>query len=319
MSVEFGVNNTIGWTSVTLSENNILLSIVIIGILLHSSLWFQLFFHKISFNLSFIFSLGYVLTDVLLICSYLVQYGIRSHELTSTSRVSCYFQAYFMFYFNILESVCLTCLNVARYCQIVRNRNVYSLYPHQIILISIIIPLLILINMIIQQNFGWCVVIEKAGLSCSLGYTNIAVRVWNIIFMFFLPIMISFCTSIRCVFFVKETQNQQVIIRRNHHRRLIYRFIIFYTIWLILWGPFMLVTHLDIETVNDQINLAVKICSTIEMSIDGILVYFLDKRFEMAWKKSYFLIIRKLGLEKNARVHPRIEFPLTTNIKTVSP
>jgi len=173
--------------------------------------------------------------------------------------------------------------------------------------------------MIIQQNFGWCVVIEKSGSSCSLGYTNIAVRVWNIIFIFLLPIIISFCASIRCVSFVKHTQTRQVIIRRNHHRRLIYRFIIFYTIWLILWGPFMLVTHLDIEPINDQINFAVKICSTIEMSIDGILVYFLDKRFEMAWKKSYFFIIRKLGLEKNARVHPRIEFPLTTNIKTVSP
>jgi hypothetical protein len=179
-----------------------------------------------------------------------------------------------------------------------------------------IVPALIMINMIVQHSLGWCIVIEESGTSCSLAYNNIGVRVWNEIFFFALPIMISFGTCIKSVLFIKNAHAQQMIARHNHHRRLIYRFISFYTVWLTLWGPFLFFQYLDIEAINGKRSFPLSICSTLEMTIDGILVYLLDKRFAKAWKTSFLWIIRQWALKNNAQVHPTIELPATIHART---
>jgi hypothetical protein len=51
--------------------------------------------------------------------------------------------------------------------------------------------LLVLINLIIHDIFGWCVVIEISGESCTFTYTNILVRVKNLSIMLIIPILIS--------------------------------------------------------------------------------------------------------------------------------
>ncbi|CAF1665440.1 unnamed protein product [Adineta ricciae] len=209
-----------------------------------------------------------------------------------------------MIYFNTLESFYLTALNVCRYWQIVRNQNIYNRHPHFILSICAIIPLFILINMIVQDQMSWCNVVENVGESCSVTYSSIPIRIWNVALMFALPIIISLIASIRCVLHIKQTHSQQVLSRRNHHRQLIYRFGIFYTVWIILWGPFVLLTYLDIKTISDQIDFFTSIGSTLEVAIDGILVSALDKHFEMAWKKTYDNILHQLGLDGKKKVRP---------------
>jgi hypothetical protein len=156
-----------GWDSVDLSQNNVLFAICIIAVVFHCLLWFQLFVQKKKFDLSFLFSLGYVSCDIFLILSYFIQYTIRIQWWIPITRFSCYFEAYSMFYFNLLESFCLTTLNICRYWQIVRNQNLYTVHRRRLLIASTIVPLLILTSLIIQNVFGWCVVIEEAGASCS--------------------------------------------------------------------------------------------------------------------------------------------------------
>jgi len=179
-----------------------------------------------------------------------------------------------------------------------------------------IVPALIMINMIVQQSLGWCVVIEEFGSSCSLAYNNIGVRVWNEIVLVTLPIMISFGTCVQSILYIKHAHDQQMIARRNHHRRLIYRFISFYTFWLTLWGPFLFLQYLDIEAINDKLSFPLAICSTLETSMDGILVCLLDKRFAKAWKTSFLWIRRQWTLKNNAQVRPAIELPATIHART---
>ncbi|CAF0859377.1 unnamed protein product [Adineta ricciae] len=300
-------NSTIGWSSTVLYQNRILLGIGLLGTFLHSLLWFQLFFHRIPLDLSLIFPACYVSTDIFILLSYLVQYVIRSTATTPTWRASCYFEAYFAFYFNILESFYLTLLHICRYLQIVRNKNIYMDHRYLVLFMCIIVPALILMNMIIQHEMAWSIVIEKPGSSCSLVYTSLSIRVWNVIVFFCLPIILSFMTSIRSLFYVKQTCSQQMMIRRNHHRRLIYRFLIFFTIWFILWAPSVLLTFLDIHTVGNQIRFIFTAANGLEASIDGVLVIMLDTRFQMVWQKSHDAILQRLGWQKTNKVKPVIQ------------
>ncbi|CAF0772772.1 unnamed protein product [Adineta ricciae] len=300
-------NSTIGWSSTVLFQNHILLGIALLGTFLHSLLWFQLFFRRIPLDLSLIFPACYISTDIFILSSYFVQYAIRSTATTPTWRASCYFEAYFAFYFNVLESFYLTVLHMCRYLQIVRNKNIYMDHRYLVLLMYITVPTLVLINMIIQHEIAWSIVIEKPGSSCSLVYTSLSIRVWNVVVFFCLPIILSFTMSIRSLFYVKQTCSQQMMIRRNHHRRLVYRFLIFFTIWFILWTPSVLLTFLDIHTVGNQIRFLFAAANGLEASIDGVLVIMLDTRFQMAWQKSYDAILQRLGWQKTNKVKPAIQ------------
>ena len=165
-----------GWNSFNLSKNNLIFSIYVIATILHCHIWSQLFIQKIKFDLSFIFILSYISTDIFLLLSYFIQYSIRIRPWIPVTPFSCYFEAYSMYYFNLFESYSLSALNTCRYWQIVRNMNIYKFYRRKVILVAIIVPLLLLSNIIIQDVFGWCIVRESVGSSCSLTYTNIVVQ-----------------------------------------------------------------------------------------------------------------------------------------------
>ncbi len=211
-----------------------------------------------------------------------------------------------MFYFNLLEPYFLVLLNICRYWQIVQNKNVYRIYRRKVILISIIVSVVILLNLIIQDIFGWCILTEEVGASCSLSYTNNIVRIWNLTVVLTLPILISFYMLTRALYFLKKSHAQQTMVRRNHHRRLIIHSLIFYSIWLSLWSPLMIVNFLDIDNINESIAFAVLVANTLETLIDPVISIFLDKRFAQAWKKTGVWIERKLDILVDIRIHPAI-------------
>jgi hypothetical protein len=295
-----------GWDSKNLVQNNVIFIMSVLAAILHFHLWLQLFIHKTKFDLSFIFSLGYISTDLFLISFYFIQYSIRIRSWISVTRSSCYFEAYSMFYFNLLEPYFLVLLNICRYWQIVQNKNVYRIYRRKVILISIIVSVVILLNLIIQDIFGWCILTEEVGASCSLSYTNNIVRIWNLTVVLTLPILISFYMLTRALYFLKKSHAQQTMVRRNHHRRLIIHSLIFYSIWLSLWSPLMIVNFLDIDNINESIAFAVLVANTLETLIDPVISIFLDKRFAQAWKKTGVWIERKLDILVDIRIHPAI-------------
>ena len=187
-----------------------------------------------------------------------------------------------LLYINLLELYCLDALNICRYWLIVRNQNVYIVYRRKLILISIIIPLLIFFNLCVQAAFDWCVVTREAGASCSVSYTNNVVRIWNLVVVTIVPILISFLfVSSNFIFSKKTLIINKCFIRRNHHHRLIIHSSIFYSIWLILWLPFMIVTFLDIDSLNGSVAFVTVVASSMEIMADPIISIFLDKRLSL--------------------------------------
>jgi hypothetical protein len=164
--------------------------------------------------------------------------------------------------------------------------------------------------MIIQDIFGWCVVLEIPGESCTFTYTNIIVRVWNLGIMLITPILISFYMLFQTLYFLQNSHAQQVLLRRNHHRQLIIHSSIFYSIWLTLWFPLMIITYLGVDAINESIVFATLVANTFEILIDPIISIFLDKRFAQAWKKFHQSINRQFGWHMNARVAPNV--PMAT-------
>jgi hypothetical protein len=169
--------------------------------------------------------------------------------------------------------------------------------------------------MIVRYKFGWCIIIQKPGSRCSLAFSNVAVRIWNEIAGFVLPILICLYVSIRSLMYIRHTHSLQMTILRKHHRRLIYRFLFFYTIWLILWGPYVFVTYLNIETMMDEMEFIVVLVTTLDTAIDGILLCDLDKRFEIAWRKTFFWLRKKFRLKKTHLVYPIVESRMILDTK----
>jgi len=172
--------------------------------------------------------------------------------------------------------------------------------------------------LIIQDIFGWCIVIEISGESCTFTYTNIIVRVWNLGIVLITPILISFYMVYRALHFLQNSHAQQVILRRNHHRQLIINSCIFYSIWLTLWFPFMFITYLGVDGINEFIVFAALVANTFETLIDPIIVIFLDKRFAQAWKKFHESINRQFGWHMNARVNPDVPLAIIRQVNTLS-
>jgi hypothetical protein len=307
-----------GWNSSNLLENNVVFVICLIAIIFHFSIWFQLFIHKTKFDLTFLFPLSYMSTDIFMVLCYFIQYSIRIRSWIPVTPLSCYFEAYSIFYFNLFELYSLTALNICRYWQIVRNRNIYTFHRRKLIISSIIVPLLVLINLIIQDILGWCIVNEKLGSSCTLSYTNIIVRIWNMIILLTIPTLISFSMLSLAVCYLRNKNAEQLVMRRNHHRRLILHSFIFYSVWLSLWSPLMIITYLDIDTLKESIEFVAVIANTLETFIDPFICVFLDNRFAQAWKKSYIWIKHQLEFPRNARVHPTFQVATTHQINTLN-
>jgi len=161
-----------------------------------------------------------------------------------------------------------------------------------------------------QDIFGWCLVTEISGESCTLRYTNIVIRVWNMCVILITPLVISFCMLYRALYFLQNSHAQQVILRRNHHRQLIIHSCIFYSIWLSLWSPLMIISYLGVDAINESIVFVSLVANTFEILIDPIISIFLDKRFAQAWKKFYQSIYRQFGWHMNTRVNPDV--PMAT-------
>ena len=307
-----------GWNSLNQSQNNVIFVIYVMAAVLHCLLWLQLFIHKTKFDLTFLFSLGYMSTDTFLFSFYFIQYSIRIRSWIPVTPLSCYFEAYSMLYFNLIESYCLTALSISRYGQIVRNQNIFIVHRRKVIISSVIVLCLILINFIIQGIFGWCVVIEDIGSSCTLSYTNIIVRVWNITIILISPILINLFMVMKALYYLQNTNAHQMFIRRNHHRRLMIHSSIFYFIWLSLWSPSMFFTYLDTENINESIQFIASIGNTLETLVDPFIFILLDKRFGQAYKKSFIWIKHRFHFHVNAIVHPVLEMENVRHINNLA-
>jgi hypothetical protein len=70
--------------------------------------------------------------------------------------------------------------------------------------------------------------------------------------------------------------------REKYHRSLVIQFIVFYTVWLLLWSP-----NLIVYQFTNGISTIIKIASLlnfIEITLDPIIISALDVRFQQLWR-----------------------------------
>jgi hypothetical protein len=188
---------------------------------------------------------------------------------------------------NTVQSYLMLALNVSRYAQIVFNRNVYIENRRLIILTHFLIIIAPALNVTVQFIADWTLLWRRNGSACDIEYKSLSVQIFNLFVTYIIPVTLNLILIALCIRHVSSTQgirNQQVIDRRRKHQRtLLSQTIIFYSIWLVLWSPYLLAFQFVNE--NSNAGIYTSLLNYIEIAIDPVVVAVLDVRFVKTWKK----------------------------------
>jgi hypothetical protein len=203
---------------------------------------------------------------------------------------------------NVIECYLLLALNVCRYLQIVRNRNVYETHRRMIFLVHVLIYTLPVLNMIVQLVADWSDVWRIDGGSCDIQYSSLVVQLFNLFVVYIIPVILNLIFLFLSLRYVRSTegiQAQQIIdARRKHHRILLIQSIVFYSVWLLLWSPNLL--SYQFTEVTSDAGLITALLNYIEIALDPGIIAALDVRFLKAWKKTW----RKIKARRLPQIAP---------------
>jgi hypothetical protein len=314
------------WTQSATNDRNSRLYVCVVASIMHGVFWFQLVVCSSVRQKSMQWIYAYLITDIFLLFRFFFVYIVRTTSFECEPNRSwelfvCYFEATVDNYFNVLEVYILLALNICRYVQIAYSRNVYRIYKKTLILTHFGIYFLTLLFFFIQFVFGWTELHEYIKDRCEISYTNIYIQIFNIIIGFALPISLNILViyiSIRYIHLKSGLRRgvHHVSAREKYHRSLVIQFIIFYTIWLGLWSPNVIVFQVSISSVN--LTNTVRLLSFIEIALDPIIIGALDIRFWQAWKKLWKSTRNKLlgNRRQQRRIQPTTTIPNVFTIKT---
>lgn len=298
----------LSWSGDVLVARGPTFALCLVALLVHAAFWIQLLFYPSVRQRGMLWFYLYLLTDLFLVLRFIVFYGQRMANTCvpiSTRIYSCYFEAITKIYTNIIQSYILLGLNVCRYVQIVYNRNAYLKNIRSIILSNFAIFLLPLLNIAFQFLINWTQLLKKLGGLCDITYASVGVQVYNLIIVYAIPVSLNVLFLGLCIRFVKSTgtiQNQQIINnRRRFHRRILVQAIIFYTIWIVLWSPFVL--SFQFVNVNSVTGIFTSMLNYVQIAIDPLIIAVIDRRLLKAWADTFKKILRK---------RPRIQPTLKT-------
>ncbi|UJR17157.1 hypothetical protein I4U23_004053 [Adineta vaga] len=280
------------WSQAATESRAARLYVCIIAAIIHSIFWLQLAFCSSIRLRSLQWIYAYLVTDLLLLFRFFFLYviGTRSFEC-EPSQFSllfiCIIQATIDNYLNIIEIYIILALNVCRYVQIAYNKDVYRLYTKQLILAHLIVYLLPLFILAIQFPLGWAILVKSVDESCDVRYSSIYTQMMNVIFAFVLPIILNILVlyiSARRVRLATTLQRIQhhVSAREKYNRSLVIQFLLFYTFWLMLWSPNVIIYQVT-STITEGTNI-VRLINFTEIALDPFIIGALDVRFWQAWK-----------------------------------
>jgi hypothetical protein len=156
--------------------------------------------------------------------------------------------------------------------------------------------------------------------SCDVTYTNMYARIFTTIIFFALPISLNVLViyaSIRHVHLTSQLRRSQhyVSAREKYHRSLVIQFGIFYTVWLLLWSPNVIVYQFT--SGKSTVTLIVSLLNYIEIALDPIIISALDVRLRHVWGQIWKHVKEKwtIILNRNQR---RIT-PNTINVNLQRP
>ena len=311
------------WTQAATNSRSARLYVCIIALFTHSIFWLQLVFCSSVRQKSMQWIYAYLITDILVLFRFFFTYIAHTASAQCEPSQSwvlfvCYFEATVDNYLNILEVYILLALNICRYIQIAYKKNVYRVHKKLLILAHVGIYSCSLISLLIQFVFGWTQLDVYVKDACEVTYTNIYVQIFNILTAFALPIGLNILVIYASVRHVRLTSTLQraahhVSAREKYHRSLVIQFIVFYTIWVTLWSPNIIVFQVSVGGAN--LTSFVRLLNFIEIALDPMIIAALDVRFWQAWKKCWVYL--KQTIFYNRPMQGRIQ-PTSTNVNVFS-
>jgi hypothetical protein len=308
------MNNTnncdiILWSEQAAKTVKPLLYICILATFIHALFWIQLIAYPRVCQWSMQWLYAYLTTDLLLLVRFFLIYIYRwlpicvPHYLRT---IICYCEAMFDNYLNLLQSYILLALNICRYLQIAHNYNVYCLNRYTIIIAHFLIYLLPLFGHIIAIKFGWIVLLNPPGDECDLLPITLTIRIKFLLLSYFIPVILTLVFLSLCLNYIRNTDGiqAQAIVKTRHkqHRQLVIQSSVFYSLWIILWSPHLLLFPFYYK--NSTIGTVAQILNYISITLDPIVIAALDVRFLQAWKSTGYY------LKSNIRRHRLVQVPV---------
>jgi hypothetical protein len=101
--------------------------------------------------------------------------------------------------------------------------------------------------------------------------------------------------------------------REKYHRSLVIQFVVFYTVWLLLWSPNLLIYQFTSGTSNATI--IASLLNFIEITLDPIIIAALDVRFQKIWLKIW---VRCENFIRGRKPDQRRIAPTTTKFRSTA-
>ena len=268
-----------------------LLFICFIATVMHILFWIQLFAYPKVRQWSMQWAYAYLATDLLLLVRFFLLYIYRSWSTCVSyplRMMICYSEAIFDNYLNLLQSYILLALNICRYLQIVHSHNVYSSNRFAISFGHVFIYVFPLCGHLLAIRFGWSILQNPPGDACDLLPVSLIIRILFLLFSYIIPVTLTLLFLFLCLNHLRNTdgiRTQQIVdARQKFHHQLVIQSGVFYSMWLLLWSPHLLVFPFYYK--NSTVGMIAQILNYISITLDPIIIAALDVRFLQAWRST---------------------------------
>ncbi len=307
----FNMNNRtdceiILWSEQAIKTVKPLFYICILATISHLLFQIQLKIFPAVHKRSMLWVSAYLATDLLLLVRFFLFYTYRWWAKCVPyflRTIICYCEAIFDNYLNLLQSYILLALNICRYLQIAHNYNVYSSNRRTIIVIHFLVYFLPLLGHILAIYFDWTTLQNPPGDACSLLPVSLSIQILFLIFSYFLPVILTLLFLFLNLNHIGKTNGieaQEIInARHKHHRQLVIQSSVFYSLWLILRSPHLLLFPFSGK--NGTMGNMAQILSYINIILDPITISALDVRFLRAWRLTNVHLKRYIRGQQSTR------------------
>lgn len=279
------------WSNKTTKPTKTLFYICLLATVSHLLFRIQLQIFPIEHKRSMVWINAYLTTHLLLLIRFFLLYAYRLWSRSVSQifhTIICYYEAIFDNYLSLLQSYILLALNICRYLQIVHNHNVYLLNRHAIIIVCSLIYFLPLFGHIMAIQFGWTVIKNLPDDVCDLMPVSMTIKIIFLLSSYFIPVTLALMFLSLCFGYIrniKDIQTEQVMfLRHRYHQRLVKQSCVFYSLWIILWSPNLLVFPFFHK--NSTVNTIAQKLNYTNITLDPLMIAALDVRFLQAWRST---------------------------------
>jgi len=274
-----------------------LISICIVAAVIHFLFWINLIAYPTVRQRSMQWLYAYLATDLILLLRFFLLYAYRwspicvPHLLRT---IICYCEAILDSYLNLLQSYIVLALNICRYLQVTRTYDVYLSSNHTIIISHFLIYILPLLYYVIAIICYQLVLERPPGDACDLIFTSISMQIIFLLFSYFIPVILTLVFLLLSLNYIRNTdgiRTQKIIdARLKYHRQLVIQSVVFYSLWLLLWSPYLLLFPFYYR--HSIIGSVTQILSYVSLALDPIVIASLDVRFLRAWQSTWNHLMR---------------------------